>query len=138
MIDTSVFQGKKAAFYTLGCKLNFSETSTFGRMLHEMGQSTFSLGNVYDSTYKDLIENSVCKTVCVSSILETIPACCDCVYQPYCGTCPVVNYAMSGDVLEKHPRSYRCMIYSGILDYLFEKFYEKDKEIVKVLNSWSD
>lgn len=109
-----------------------------GRMLHEMGQSTFCLGNVYESTYKGLIENSVCKTVCVSSILETIPACCDCVYQPYCGTCPVVNYAMSGDVLEKHPRSYRCMIYSGILDYLFEKFYEDDKKIVKVLNSWSD
>lgn len=37
MIDTSVFQGKKAKYYTLGCKLNFSETSTFGRMLEEMG-----------------------------------------------------------------------------------------------------
>ncbi len=37
MIDTSVFQGKKAAYYTLGCKLNFSETSTFGMMLSEMG-----------------------------------------------------------------------------------------------------
>ena len=37
MIDTSVFQGKKAKYYTLGCKLNFSETSTFGRMLQQMG-----------------------------------------------------------------------------------------------------
>lgn len=37
MIDTSVFQGKKAKYYTLGCKLNFSETSTFGQMLSEMG-----------------------------------------------------------------------------------------------------
>ena len=37
MIDSSVFQGKKAAYFTLGCKLNFSETSTFGRMLQEMG-----------------------------------------------------------------------------------------------------
>ena len=37
MIDTSVFQGKKAAYYTLGCKLNFSETSTFGKTLSEMG-----------------------------------------------------------------------------------------------------
>ena len=40
MIDTSVFQGKKAAYYTLGCKLNFSETSTFGMMLAEMGVQT--------------------------------------------------------------------------------------------------
>lgn len=40
MIDTSVFQGKKAAYFTLGCKLNFSETSTFGRMLADMGVQT--------------------------------------------------------------------------------------------------
>ena len=37
MINTSAFQGKKAAFYTLGCKLNFSETSTFARLLFQMG-----------------------------------------------------------------------------------------------------
>ena len=40
MIDTSAFQGKTAAYYTLGCKLNFSETSTFGRMLQQMGVRT--------------------------------------------------------------------------------------------------
>lgn len=37
MIDTSAFQGKKARFYTLGCKLNFSETSTFAKLLGGMG-----------------------------------------------------------------------------------------------------
>ena len=37
MINTSVFQNKKAAYYTLGCKLNFSETSTFGQMLAQLG-----------------------------------------------------------------------------------------------------
>ena len=37
MIDTAAFQGKKARFYTLGCKLNFSETSTFARTLYNMG-----------------------------------------------------------------------------------------------------
>jgi len=40
LIDTSAFQGKSASYYTLGCKLNFSETSTFGRMLEEMGVHT--------------------------------------------------------------------------------------------------
>ena len=40
MIDTAAFQGKKAKYFTLGCKLNFSETSTFGRMLSEMGVVT--------------------------------------------------------------------------------------------------
>ena len=37
MIDTSSFHGKTAAYFTLGCKLNFSETSTFGQMLQDMG-----------------------------------------------------------------------------------------------------
>ncbi len=48
MIDTSAFQGKKAAYYTLGCKLNFSETSTFGKMLGEMGVVTAAKGEKAD------------------------------------------------------------------------------------------
>src|SRR5574344_398489 len=40
MIDSSAFQGKTAAYFTLGCKLNFSETSTFGKMLQDMGVRT--------------------------------------------------------------------------------------------------
>ena len=48
MIDTSIFQGKKAAYFTLGCKLNFSETSTFGKMLSEMGVQTAEKGEQAD------------------------------------------------------------------------------------------
>ena len=48
MIDTSVFQGKRAAYYTLGCKLNFSETSTFGKMLSELGVLTAKKGEAAD------------------------------------------------------------------------------------------
>ncbi len=48
MIDSSAFQGKKAAYFTLGCKLNFSETSTFGKMLQEMGVKTAAKGEVAD------------------------------------------------------------------------------------------
>ena len=48
MIDTSAFQGKTAAYYTLGCKLNFSETSTFGKMLQDMGVRTAQKGEAAD------------------------------------------------------------------------------------------
>lgn len=48
MIDTSAFQGKTASYYTLGCKLNFSETSTFGKMLQEMGVRTVDRGERSD------------------------------------------------------------------------------------------
>lgn len=48
MIDSSAFQGKKAAYYTLGCKLNFSETSTFGKLLADMGVVTAKDGEKAD------------------------------------------------------------------------------------------
>ena len=48
MINSSVFQGKTAAYYTLGCKLNFSETSTFGKLLQEMGVRTAQKGEQAD------------------------------------------------------------------------------------------
>ena len=48
MIDTTVFQDKKAAYYTLGCKLNFSETSTIGKMLKEAGVRTVRKGEKAD------------------------------------------------------------------------------------------
>ena len=37
MIDRQTFGPQTAAYYTLGCKLNFAETSTIGRMLEERG-----------------------------------------------------------------------------------------------------
>ena len=48
MIDSSAFQGKTAAFFTLGCKLNFSETSTFGQMLQQLGVRTAGKGEKAD------------------------------------------------------------------------------------------
>lgn len=48
MIDTSIFQDKKVAFYTLGCKLNFAETSHLGRVLLERGMRSVREGEEAD------------------------------------------------------------------------------------------
>ncbi len=48
MIDSTIFKDKKVAFYTLGCKLNFSETSTFGQILAEAGFRTAKAGEFAD------------------------------------------------------------------------------------------
>ena len=48
MIDTSIFQDKTAVYYTLGCKLNFSETSTIGKVLREAGVRTVRKGEKAD------------------------------------------------------------------------------------------
>ena len=48
MIDTTIFQDKTAVYYTLGCKLNFSETSTIGQVLREAGIRTARKGEKAD------------------------------------------------------------------------------------------
>ena len=37
MIDNSLFTNKKVVYHTLGCKLNFAETSTIARQLTDAG-----------------------------------------------------------------------------------------------------
>lgn len=48
MTDLAIFQGKKAAYYTLGCKLNFAETSTFAERLSQLGVRTVRKGESAD------------------------------------------------------------------------------------------
>lgn len=44
----NLFAGKKAAYFTLGCKLNFAETSTIGQELRQLGVETARKGEVAD------------------------------------------------------------------------------------------
>ncbi len=37
MIDNTIFKDKKAAYFTLGCKLNFAETSSLAHLLEQSG-----------------------------------------------------------------------------------------------------
>lgn len=106
-----------------------------GRMLSEMGDDTFCLGNVYSHSYKDLMESECTKAMCISSCIECLPICSSCVYMPYCGTCPVINLAQNGTVFAKNPKEYRCKIHSGILDVLFH-YIQNDEEVRNIFMSW--
>ena len=48
MIDNSIFENKKAAYLTLGCKLNFAETSAIGKQLSQVGVRKAREGEVAD------------------------------------------------------------------------------------------
>ena len=48
MTDERVFSDKKAAYFTLGCKLNFSEASSIGQSLREAGYRTARAGETAD------------------------------------------------------------------------------------------
>ena len=106
------------------------------RMVAESGDQAFLLGNVGTSSYYDIVSCDTCRATCASSVTESLPGCCDCVYQPYCGVCPVVNYAMAGDIFPREAHSYRCQIFSGILDFLFELLRKNDPATIQILESW--
>lgn len=48
MIDNSVFENKRAAYFTLGCKLNFAETSAIGKQLSSVGVRKARKGETAD------------------------------------------------------------------------------------------
>lgn len=100
-----------------------------------MGDSSFYLGNVNTDSYDEMMDSRVCKVTCQASVLESLPQCCDCAYHPYCGTCLVVNLAMYHNIYEHEANGYRCRIYKGMLDTIFDYMYD-DNEIMETFKSW--
>ena len=105
-----------------------------GRMMAEMGHNDFCLGNV-NNNYDELMDSSVCRTVSTASVLESLPGCSDCVYMPFCGVCPVVNYALEGNILPARANFYRCKINKGILDLLFN-LIRNNSDAREVFKAW--
>ena len=101
-------------------------------MVYEMGDDVFLLGNVKESRYSDVMESEVVRGLCVASCLESIPGCNDCVYNPYCGVCPVYNYSEQGSIFGQMPTNDRCKILKGIFDYLFDKIDEN----IGIFSEW--
>lgn len=107
-----------------------------GRMLSEMGDNSFLLVNVANDSFNDAVTSPVCAAVCKASIVEALPKCSQCVYQPYCGVCPVVNYASTNSLYDQNTKDFRCDVYKGIMDILFDIIEENDEKKIMVLKSW--
>ena len=72
MIDTTIFQDKTAVYYTLGCKLNFSETSTIGKTLKEAARAEGMRLEILKETSSDITLVLSCSSIPVKDFL---PAC---------------------------------------------------------------
>lgn len=108
-----------------------------GRMLANMGDDIFRLGSV-DNTYRELMMSPVAHAVCTASCAEALPMCSDCVYLPYCSVCPVVNYGLEGDLIQRDEHSYRCVIAKGIFDYLFTLIQRNNPNEMQILQQWAN
>jgi uncharacterized protein len=70
-----------------------------GRMLAEMNDKTFRLGNVHENSYSEIVLSDNLLNALEASITESVPACNDCGFQPYCGSEPSYHYATQKDTI---------------------------------------
>ena len=47
-----------------------------------------------------------------------------------------MNYAHNKDPFSKYAHDYRCKIYGGILDHLFQLIFQNDESVLYAFNSW--
>lgn len=109
-------------------------SSDEGRMLAEMGDTTFRMGTVWES-YAELFLGGKQLEMLFSTMSEGIPGCCSCALQPYCGTDPTFHYRTQGSVIGHRPSSAFCRRNMEIMRHLF-LLLEDDPEAAKVLKSW--
>lgn len=100
-----------------------------GRML---GEDTFNVGDVNQSLKKITTSDESCAII--SSSINDANYCNRCVYKPYCGLCPVLNYVEFGSTIGRISESEWCKLHMAQFDYIFEKL--KDPKSKSVLLSW--
>lgn len=102
-----------------------------GRMI---GEDVFKLGNVKDDNYKEILtSNQTCSII--SASINDVQICDSCVYKPYCGLCPVCNYAEQGSIIAKIPQTDRCKIFKAQFDYVFDRLVN-DSNAKTVFSKW--
>lgn len=104
------------------------------RMLHEMGDSSFRLGNVHNCSYEDIFTSDALLSTLEDSFTSSIPMCSDCAFEQWCGADPVYHYAMYGDILGRKPESEFCKRMMGVIRYLLEAI--KDDETREIFTKW--
>jgi His-Xaa-Ser system radical SAM maturase HxsB len=112
-------------------------SSDEGRMLHEMGDDTFLLGDVRTHGYRDIVGHPTIRAMSIASNLDAQPDCVNCAYLPYCGTQPEHNHKTLGTMMGRMRESSMCAVHKGIQDYLFEKLGSADPDTVEVLRRWT-
>jgi len=98
-----------------------------GRMVEDL----FKIGTI-DEKYSDITTNETACSILAASVNDT-QYCSKCAYKPYCGLCPVLNYAVSGSIISNITASDWCKVHMAQFDYIFEKLHENSR---KTLLTW--
>ncbi len=107
------------------------------RMLAEMGDKSFRLGNVHEDTYEEIFGGETLRQLATSSVLETLPGCTDCAFLPYCGADPIFNHRTQGDIVGHRPTSAFCAKNMEILRYLFGLLRDGNPFVKDLFTRWA-
>lgn len=107
-----------------------------GRMMARFKNYYFCIGNVHKNTYQEIFNGEHLRNIIASSCTECLPACSECVFQPYCGADPVRNLSEQGDMVGFRPTNEMCLKTKAVFYYLFELIKQNDPEINRILWSW--
>jgi His-Xaa-Ser system radical SAM maturase HxsB len=106
------------------------------RMLAEMQDWTFRLGNMHRSSRYDLFTAEPALKMFEAACNQSLPGCSDCAFQPYCGADPVYHHATQGDMVGHRPTSGFCHRNMETIRHLFGMIEENDTETMRILWSW--
>ena len=106
------------------------------RMLAEMGDQHFCLGNLLTDQYEDMMLSDVLIDTLSQTMTEGVPGCADCGFQPYCGADPVRHYRLQGDVIGYKPTSEFCHRHMGLFRHILG-LLEQRGAAADVLMQWT-
>ncbi len=107
------------------------------RMLAEMGDNTFLLGNVLTHSYEDIFSSAALLEPLQDSFTASVPMCNECAFEPYCGSDPVYHYAIHKDFVGKKPESDFCKRNMEIFRYLIS-LMEEDNFVRQMFFRWAN
>ncbi|WP_408596488.1 His-Xaa-Ser system radical SAM maturase HxsB [Limnohabitans sp.] len=107
------------------------------RMLREMGDTTFKIGNLRTNTYEEIFTSEVLLNALDDSFTMSAPMCSDCAFEPWCGAEPVFHHAIFGDVLGRKPESEFCKRIMGVVRHLLKKM-QTDPEAKEIFMRWAN
>jgi His-Xaa-Ser system radical SAM maturase HxsB len=106
------------------------------RMLAEMKDWTFRLGNVHKDTRGTLFTSGPALRMFQASCNQALAGCSDCAFQPYCAADPVYHHATQGDMYGNRPTSGFCSRNMEVFKQLFSIIEGNDPETMRILWSW--
>jgi uncharacterized protein len=98
------------------------------RMLAEMGDKTFRLGNVLADDYRSLMLSDALLNPLEATVAESVPLCSECAFLPYCGTDPLYHHATQGDAVGNRMTSGFCHRNIGIFRHLIALMEDSPKD----------